>query len=237
IASQLYQTADVSHNEFQKQIMPESFYDMVVTNVPFGTSQPYDTRHNAKNYRIHDYFINKGLNLLRPGGLGVFITSTGSMDKVLRRRIKQPGRTPDYFTEISPRNEFAKKADLIAAIRVPNGIYEGAQASSDILFFRKKGDNLADIEGHEFRKTDEVKMPEMNRHGVATGFGDITMRINKYWGKNPDNVLGRFGAFEARYGDKHEVWTFGNPDTLGEDMSKIISKFPTSVLAKPEAQE
>lgn len=124
IAKQLYQTADIQINGFEKTDFPDNFFDAAIGNVPFGNYGVSDARYNKENFLVHDYFFAKTLDKVAPGGVVAFITSKGTLDKA----------NPKV------REYLAKRADLIGAIRLPNNAFKGAntEVTSDIIFLQKR---------------------------------------------------------------------------------------------------
>ena len=124
IAKQLYQTADIQINGFEKTDFPDNFFDAAIGNVPFGNYGISDARYNKENFLVHDYFFAKTLDKVAPGGVVAFITSKGTLDKA----------NPKV------REYLAKRADLIGAIRLPNNAFKGAntEVTSDIIFLQKR---------------------------------------------------------------------------------------------------
>ena len=125
IAKQLYQKADITIDGFENTSYPDDFFDLAVGNVPFGEYKVHDRRYDRQNLLIHDYFITKALDKVRPGGIVAFITSKGTMDK----------------QNSKVRAALAQKADLLGAIRLPNDAFKanaGTEVTTDILFFQKR---------------------------------------------------------------------------------------------------
>lgn len=124
IAKQLYQTANIQINGFEKTDFPDNFFDAAIGNVPFGNYGVSDARYNKENFLVHDYFFAKTLDKVAPGGVVAFITSKGTLDKA----------NPKV------REYLAKRADLIGAIRLPNNAFKGAntEVTSDIIFLQKR---------------------------------------------------------------------------------------------------
>lgn len=124
IAKQLYQTADIQINGFEKTDFPDNFFDAAIGNVPFGNYGVSDARYNKENFLVHDYFFAKTLDKVAPGGVVAFITSKGTLDKA----------NPKV------REYLAKRADLIGVIRLPNNAFKGAntEVTSDIIFLQKR---------------------------------------------------------------------------------------------------
>ena len=132
IAQQLYQKTSIAAQGFEEANLPDSFFDAVVGNVPFGDFKVSDKRYDKYKFLIHDYFFAKSLDKLRPGGVMALITSKGTMDK----------------DNPSVRKYIAQRADLLGAIRLPNNTFKGnagTEVVSDILILQKR-DRLIDIE-------------------------------------------------------------------------------------------
>lgn len=127
IAKQLYQNADIQIKGFEETDFPDKYFDIAVGNVPFGNYSVNDSKYNKYHFMVHDYFIAKTIDKLRPGGVAAVVTSKGTMDK----------QSP------SARQYFALKAELIGAVRLPAGAFSDTKAASDILFFRKRAELLS----------------------------------------------------------------------------------------------
>lgn len=124
MAQKLYPEADIRVQGFEETDFPDQFFDLVIGNVPFGSYQVADRRYDKHHLRIHDYFIAKSLDQLRPGGLAVLITTKGTLDKATSKA----------------RAYFAERADLAGAIRLPTAAFRsaGTSVTCDILFFQKR---------------------------------------------------------------------------------------------------
>ena len=132
IAQQLYQKSSIAAQGFEEVNVPDSFFDGVIGNVPFGDFKVSDKRYDKYNFLIHDYFFAKSLDKLRPGGVMALVTSKGTMDK----------------ENSNVRKYIAQRAELLGAIRLPNDTFKGnagTEVVSDILFLQKR-DRLIDIE-------------------------------------------------------------------------------------------
>jgi len=170
IAQQLYQNSSIAVTGFEKVQMPDSFFDVAIGNVPFGDFKVLDKRYDKHHWLIHDYFFGKTLDKVRPGGIVVFITSKGTMDK----------------ENSNLRKYLAQRADLIGAIRLPNTAFKrnaGTEVTSDILFLQKR-DRMTDIE------PDWVHL-DTDPNGI---------RMNSYFVQNPDMVLGEMVMDSTRFG-------------------------------------
>lgn len=170
IARQLYQKNSIAIQGFETANYPDSFFDFVIGNVPFGNYKVPDRKYDRYNFMIHDYFIGKSLDLVRPGGVIAVITSSGTMDK----------------QNASVRQYIASRADLLGAIRLPNNAFlRNANTSvvADILFFQKR--DRAVLEQPDW--VNLVVMPE--------GYN-----INAYFAKHPEMVLGEFSTENTQYG-------------------------------------
>lgn len=170
IAQQLYQTASIVNNGYEKVDLPDNFYDLVTTNVPFGDFKVSDKKYDKHNPLIHDYFFMKSLDKVRTGGIMILITSKGTMDK----------------ENSNIRRYIAQRADLLGAIRLPNDTFKGnagAEVVSDILVLQKR-DRMLDIE------PDWIQL-DNTEDGI---------RMNKYFVDNPDMVLGNMKMVSGRFG-------------------------------------
>lgn len=170
IAQQLYQTASVVNNGYEKVELPDNFYDLVTTNVPFGDFKVSDKKYDKHNPLIHDYFFMKSLDKVRTGGIMILITSKGTMDK----------------ENSNIRRYIAQRADLLGAIRLPNDTFKGnagTEVVSDILVLQKRN-RVLDIE------PDWVQL-DNTEDGI---------RMNKYFVDNPDMVLSNMETVSGRFG-------------------------------------
>lgn len=170
IAQQLYQTASIVNNGYEKVDIPDNFYDLVTTNVPFGDFKVSDKKYDKHNPLIHDYFFMKSLDKVRTGGIMILITSKGTMDK----------------ENSNIRRYIAQRADLLGAIRLPNDTFKGnagTEVVSDILVLQKR-DRVFDIEPN----------------WVQLDNTEDGIRMNKYFVDNPDMVLGNMKMVSGRFG-------------------------------------
>ena len=129
IAKQLYQNANISITGFENTTYPDNFFDVVVGNVPFGDYKVFDPKYNKYNFRIHDYFLAKALDQVRPGGMVAVITTKGTLDKA----------NPTI------RKYLAERAELVGAVRLPNTAFKdnaGTEVTADILFCRRGRERL-----------------------------------------------------------------------------------------------
>ena len=170
IAGQLYQNASISVNGFETVQMPDSFFDVVVGNVPFGDFKVLDKRYDKHHWLIHDYFFGKTLDKVRPGGIVAFITSKGTLDK----------------ENSAVRKYLAQRADLIGAIRLPDNTFKrnaGTEVTSDIIFLQKR-DHITDLE------QDWVHL-DTDENGI---------RMNRYFVQHPEMILGDMVMESTRFG-------------------------------------
>ncbi|MBO4898620.1 MAG: DEAD/DEAH box helicase family protein [Clostridia bacterium] len=170
IAQQLYQKNSVAVEGFEDTMLPDSFFDVAVGNVPFGDFKLSDKKYNKHNFLIHDYFFAKTLDKVRPGGIVAFITSSGTMDK--------------HNSKV--RRYIAQRADLVGAIRLPNNAFlknAGTEVTSDILFLQKR-DRMTDI------MPDWVELGELE-NGIT---------VNNYFVNNPDMILGEMKMVSGPFG-------------------------------------
>ena len=170
IAQQLYQKNKIAVQGFETMQFPDSFFDCVVGNVPFGNYKVPDKRYDRHNFLIHDYFIAKSLDLVRPGGVVAVVTSSGTMDK----------------KDSSVREYLANRADLVGAIRLPNNAFQrnaNTSVVADILFLQKR--DRAAVERAEW----------VDRGTTPEGYP-----INQYFAQHPEMVLGEITAESTQYG-------------------------------------
>ena len=170
IAQQLYQKNSIAVQGFEKTDLPDSFFDVAIGNVPFGTFKVLDKKYDKYNFLIHDYFFARALDKVRPGGVVAFITSKGTMDK------ENP----------SVRKYIAQRADLLGAIRLPNDTFKaaaGTEVTSDILFLQKRS-GMTDLE------------PDW----MYLGTDENGLKINAYFVSHPEMVLGDMREVSGPYG-------------------------------------
>ena len=182
IAQQLYQKSSIAAQGFEEVNVPDSFFDGVIGNVPFGDFKVSDKRYDKYNFLIHDYFFAKSLDKLRPGGVMALVTSKGTMDK----------------ENSSVRKYIAQRAELLGAIRLPNNTFKGnagTEVVSDILFLQKR-DRLIDIEPDwVYLDTDE--------NGI---------KMNSYFVQHPEMILGEMKMASGRFGPEATCEAFENAD-------------------------
>ena len=194
IAQQLYQKTSIAAQPFEEANIPDSFFDAMIGNVPFGDIRVNDRRYNKHNFLIHDYFFAKSLDKLRPGGVMALITSKGTMDK------ENP----------AVRKYIAQRADLLGAIRLPNNTFKGnagTEVVSDILILQKR-DRLIDLE------------PEW----VHLNTDENGVKMNTYFVDHPEMVLGEWKTVSGRFGEEDTVVLYENADLaelLDEAISNI----------------
>lgn len=170
IAQQLYQKNSIAVQGFEKTDLPDSFFDVAIGNVPFGTFKVPDKKYDKYTFLIHDYFFARALDKVRPGGVVAFITSKGTMDK------ENP----------SVRKYIAQRADLLGAIRLPNDTFKaaaGTEVTSDILFLQKRS-GMTDLE------------PDW----VHLDTDEKGLKMNAYFVSHPEMVLGQMQEVSGPYG-------------------------------------
>lgn len=194
IAQQLYQRSSIAGQPFEEANIPDSFFDAVVGNVPFGDFSVADKRYDKNHFLIHDYFFAKSLDKLRTGGVMALVTSKGTMDKV----------------NPAVRKYIAQRAELLGAIRLPNNTFKGnagTEVVSDILILQKR-DRIIDIEPDWVHLNTDV-------NGI---------RMNSYFVEHPDMVLGDMKMVSGRFGEEATCVPYENADLaalLDEAVSNI----------------
>ena len=210
IARQLYQNSRIAVTGYEKAEIPDSFFDAAVGNVPFGNIKVVDRRYDKHHWLIHDYFLGKTLDKIRPGGVIAFITSKGTMDK----------ESP------AVRKYLAQRADLIGAIRLPNTAFKasaGTDVTSDILFLQKR-DRIVDIE------PDWVHL-DTDENGI---------RMNSYFVRHTEMVLGEMVIESTQYGMDSVCKPYENADLadlLSEAVSGLHAQIPTYEQDGPEEED
>ena len=194
IAKQLYPKANIAIEGFEKTNLPDDHFDVVLGNVPFGEIRVNDSRYNAQKFLIHDYFFAKALDKVRAGGVVMFITSKGTMDKA----------SPEV------RKYIAQRAELLGAIRLPDNTFKanaGTEVTSDILILQKR-DRVMDIEPYWVHlDTDE--------NGVT---------MNRYFVEHPEMVLGEIKMENTRFGTFEPVCKARKDIPLSELLSNAVQR-------------
>ena len=194
IAKQLYQKANIAIEGFEKTNLPDDHFDVVLGNVPFGEIRVNDSRYNAQKFLIHNYFFAKALDKVRAGGVVMFITSKGTMDKA----------SPEV------RKYIAQRAELLGAIRLPDNTFKanaGTEVTSDILILQKR-DRVMDIE------PDWVHL-DTDGNGVT---------MNRYFVEHPEMVLGEIKMESTRFGTFEPVCKARKDIPLSELLSNVVQR-------------
>jgi N12 class adenine-specific DNA methylase/adenine-specific DNA methylase len=205
IARLLQPQARILNSDFARVDLPASF-DLAIGNPPFSDrTVRSDRAYRLMGLRLHDYFIARAIDLLKQGGLAAFVTSSGTMDKA----------------DCSAREHIAKSADLVAAIRLPEGSFRadsGTDVVVDILFFRKRRSD--DAEGDlTWLDTDEVQSDQGD---------DAAIRVNRWFARHPDFVLGTHATISGRFGETYICLPHPGLD-LERALSDAISLLPEGI--------
>ena len=192
IAKQLYQKNRIAVQGFEETSYPDSFFDCVIGNVPFGAYQVSDRKYDRYHFMIHDYFIAKSLDMVRPGGVVAVVTSSGTMDK----------QNPEV------RQYFANRADLLGAIRLPNNAFQrnaNTSVVADILFFQKR---------------DRAAITEPDWVQLKTTPEGYT--VNSYFADHPEMVLGDFTTESTQYGKQEVTVKAKEGADLAEQLNEAV---------------
>ena len=192
IAKQLYQKNRIAVQGFEETSYPDSFFDCVIGNVPFGAYQVSDRKYDRYHFMIHDYFIAKSLDMVRPGGVVAVVTSSGTMDK----------QNPEV------RQYFANRADLLGAIRLPNNAFQrnaNTSVVADILFFQKR---------------DRTAIAEPDWVQLKTTPEGYT--ANSYFADHPEMVLGDFTTESTQYGKQEVTVKAKEGADLAEQLKEAV---------------
>ena len=210
IAQQLYQKTSIAAQGFEETNVPDSFFDGVIGNVPFGDFKVSDKRYDKHKFLIHDYFFAKSLDKLRPGGVLALVTSKGTMDK----------------ENSAVRKYIAQRAELLGAIRLPNNTFKGnagTEVVSDILILQKR-DRIVDIE------PDWVHL-DTDENGI---------KMNSYFVQHPEMILGEMKMVSGRFGMEATCEPYENADLtsqLDEAISNIHGEITAYEVDEELAEE
>lgn len=209
IATKLYPKANIQVKGFEQTTFPNDHFDIVVGNVPFGAYTVYDSDYAKQNFYIHDYFLAKSIDKLKPSGLMSVITSSGTMDKL----------------NPTVRKYLAERAELIGAIRLPNNAFQktaGTQVVADILFFKKR-------EQRAYVDTD-------NTEWLSTSKTEQGYEINNYYIHHPEMVLGEFVKEHGMYGAL-DVTVKPDGRNLADALEEAVNHLPENFYTNPEYAE
>ncbi|MCG3147664.1 MAG: hypothetical protein PCFJNLEI_01105 [Verrucomicrobiae bacterium] len=202
-AKALYPDADIRHQPFEEARLADGFYDVAISNIPFGDYQPFDPRFNVFKFPIHDYFFAAALEKVRPGGLLLFITSKGTLDK----------------EDSTLREYLAERANLVAAIRLPNDAFRrnaNTEVTTDIVILRKLNPGETPS-GPAWKGTAE----HVNSKGEP-------IYINEFFAERPQMMLGTMELSGRMYRDNEPTLESDGRD-LGEALAEVIGGLPTNI--------
>ena len=200
LARRLYPDADIRHQPFEEAKLADGFYDVAISNIPFGDYKPFDPRFKSWSFVIHDYFFAAALDKLRPGGLLLFITSRGTLDKL-------DGALREYVSQ---------QADLLGAIRLPNDAFKhnaNTEVTTDIVMLRKRlpGELPAGPNWKAIRE-------------ITNSVGE-TIAINEYFAAHPEMMLGQM-RLEGRMYRRGEPTLVSSGRSLSEQLAEAIALLP-----------
>lgn len=205
IASKLYPQAYVQIKGFEETSFPDDYFDLVVSNVPFGGYGVYDSEYSRQKFLIHDYFIAKSLDKVKPNGIVAVVTSKGTLDKL----------------NPTARKYMAERAELLGAIRLPNTAFKqtaNTEAVTDILFFQKREEKISDTSGIEW---------------LGTGKTEDGFEVNNYFIVHPEMVLGTFAKETGLYGAEG-ITVYPDGRNLGEALAAAVNSLPQNIYRNPK---
>ena len=209
IAQKLYPEAHIQVTGFESADIADESIDIAIGNVPFGNFSVFDPQYRNHKFPIHDYFIAKTLDKLRPGGIMLYITSTGTLDKL----------------NDSCRIHLAQRADLLGAIRLPNNTFRanaGTEVTTDIVIFKKLMEPRADLEGLEW-----IHTAIWDEEGAS-------LPLNQYFAYSPSMLMGTLAASKNMYGSEQLVLEPLADMSLSQQLADAIKYFPTGVYTPYE---
>ena len=217
IARKLYPNAKIQVTGFEKTLFEDEQFDVVIGNVPFSdTIKPVDWKYDKNKLPIHDYFFNKALDKVKPGGVVAFITSSYTLDKINN----------------TSRKMIAEKADLLGAIRLPNNAFKdnaGTEVVSDIIFLQKREITLNN------KKDQMPYWLETTQHDYFNAANYKSFHMNNYFHENPHMILGEYKEVSGPYGKRVDLLPFENSNfdsQLKKAMSHIQGKIPLREIVK-----
>lgn len=217
IAKNLYPSAHVFVQGYEDFVKPNNSYDFIVSNVPYANISMADTEEakrfsNPKSILIHDFFFLRGINQLRPGGVMMALTSTGTMDK----------------QDSQVRIALAQKAELVGAIRLPNKTFKesgGTDVSCDLLVFRKRETPISYLEA--------TKEPWINTTIIEESKAGKTVKVNEYFANNEQNVIGTAEVGVGKFGPTLNVRFNGTAEDIADVLNERIKEnFPSNIMGK-----
>lgn len=210
IARLLYPEAEVQVRGYEATELADNSFDVAIGNIPFNSIRVYDPRYNSENFLIHDYFIAKTLDLVKPGGIIAFITSKGTLDK----------------NDDSTRRYIAERAEFIGAVRLPNTAFKtlaGTDVTADILFLKKRE---RQIELNEFALPDWISTEMQN---------GVWIRYNSYFHKHPEMVLGEMVSSRDMYGNEDGTACVAPKDyDLYAELERAVWNLRAKFSAEPD---
>lgn len=212
LAAMLYPDAEIRAQPFEEAVLPTNSFDLAISNVPFGDYAPFDPKFNARKFRIHDYYFLATLERVRPGGLVAFITSHGTMDKqhsLLRELV-------------------AEKADLLAAVRLPNTAFKqnaNTRVTTDILYLRKR------LPGEKPNGIAWIKSEPFNVGGPEP------IALNEYYHSRVEMMLGRMQVAERGMYGRNEPELASDGRNLGQALAAAMGTLPANVYQPVSAAE
>lgn len=210
IARQLYQKNNIAVQGFEKTELPDSFFDLAIGNVPFGSYGVSDRRYDRHKFHIHDYFFARTLDKVRPGGIVAFVTSRFTLDK----------------KDSSVRKYIAQRADLLGAIRLPMTAFKsnaGTEVTTDIIFLQKR-DRIVDIE------PDWVHLGTVG--GIGTDGEETEIAVGSYFAEHPDMILGTMSAASGTrmYGGENSISCVPFEDSdLAEQLAEAVTNIHAEI--------
>ena len=205
IAKKLYPNAKIEINGYENTNYQDNFFDVAISNIPFGNVSVYDRKYKKTNFLIHDYYFQKTLDKVRAGGIIAFVTSTGTLDKV----------------DDKVRKYIAERADLIGAFRLPQNTFKNianTKVDSDVIFLKKK--SKIDLEA--------------NPSWLNVSLDENEISLNQYYIEHPDMLLGKMGHDKSMYGSDNTVLLADEDKDLNSMLNDVINKFDSNIYEKVE---
>lgn len=222
IAKLLYPDARITVKPYEDVRIPNNSVDLVIGNPPFAEIKIFDPDYSSPKLSVHNYFIVKSLDKLKPGGVAALITTHYTLDS----------------SNNTARSEMAKRADLVAAIRLPNNTFSqnaGTEVTTDILFFRKRAPSEPEQTNHRWLDTVSVPLEDEGGHTDAAGRPVTTATVNEYFAAHPEMVLGKHSMTGSQY--RGNEYTLNPSGDLKSQLTEAIESLPRNIAHVVEQVE
>lgn len=224
ILQKLYPNAAVMHTGYERVQIPDGFFDLAISNVPFGDYKVMDRRYNGAP-SIHNYFARRMVDHVRPGGVAMFITSAWTMDSQDSRQ----------------REALRDAAELLGAVRLPDRTFRqnaGTEVVTDILVLRRRETPLTQLPEEERQRIIDAEPNWVELRPVEDAAGGEPIPVNRYFAERPEQVLGRIERTGTMYGGQAMNVTWDGPEEeLRAALRERMAALPANVIETSQELE